>query len=57
MDADESMADYVARVVSLTEGLKDMKQEQQPAMIIAKILSSLPAKYDNDRMITLCLKQ
>lgn len=49
MDEEENMADYIARVTSLAQRLKDMKLEQKEPMIIAKILSSLPAKFDHVR--------
>ncbi|XP_036344154.1 uncharacterized protein LOC118753396 [Rhagoletis pomonella] len=49
MDLDESIVNYVARVVSLAQRLKDMDMEQKQPMVIAKILSSLPSKYDHVR--------
>lgn len=49
MDEEESMADYIARVTSLAQRLKDIKLEQKEPMIITKILSSLPAKFDHVR--------
>lgn len=39
----------IARVTSLAQRLKDMDLEQKEPMIIAKILSSLPAKFDHVR--------
>lgn len=45
MDEEESIADYIARVTSLAQRLKDMDLEQKEPMVIAKILSSLPAKF------------
>uniref|UniRef100_A0ABD2W292 CCHC-type domain-containing protein n=1 Tax=Trichogramma kaykai TaxID=54128 RepID=A0ABD2W292_9HYME len=49
MDSSASMADYVAKIVSLAQRLKDMDMEQKEPVIIAKILSSIPEKYDNVR--------
>ncbi|XP_017482813.1 PREDICTED: myoneurin-like [Rhagoletis zephyria] len=49
MDLDESIVNYVARVVSLAQRLKDMDMEQKQPMVIAKMLSSLPSKYDHVR--------
>lgn len=49
MEAQTKIADHVAHIVSLAQRLKDMNMEQQQPVVIAKILSSLPAKYDNVR--------
>lgn len=48
---EEKMADYVARVVGLAQRLKDMDLEQKDPVIIAKIIGSLPEKYDNIRTV------
>lgn len=44
MDPDEKMADYIAKIVSLAQRLKDMDMEQKEAVVIAKIISSLSEK-------------
>lgn len=49
MDEEESMADYIAKVTSLAQRLKNMYFEQKEPMVISKILSSLPAKFDHVR--------
>lgn len=49
MDPADSMVDHVAKIISLAQRLKDMDMEQKSLVVIAKILSSLPAKYDNVR--------
>lgn len=49
MGEEESIADYVARMTGLAQRLKDMDLEQKDPMVIAKILGSLPARYDNIR--------
>lgn len=49
MDEEEKMADYIARMTGLAQRLKDMDLEQKDPVMIAKILGSLSAKYDNIR--------
>ena len=49
MGDDEKMTDYVARMTSIAARLKDLDLEQKEPMIIAKILDSLPEKYDHVR--------
>lgn len=49
MNEDERMADFVARIMSLAQRLKDMDLKQKEQMIIAKIVGSLPSKFDNVR--------
>lgn len=49
MDTADTMADYIAKIVSLAQRLKDMRMEQKEPVVIAKILASLPEKYDNVR--------
>lgn len=46
---DEKIADYIVKIMSLAQHLKDMDMEQEEAVVIAKIISSLPEKYDNVR--------
>lgn len=49
MSEEESIVDFVATITSLTQRLKDINIEQKEPMVIAKILSSLPSKYDHVR--------
>ncbi|XP_076303597.1 uncharacterized protein LOC143221871 [Lasioglossum baleicum] len=49
MEENEKMADFIARIVSLTQRLKDMDLEQKEPVIIAKILSGLSPQFDNVR--------
>ncbi|KMQ84486.1 copia protein [Lasius niger] len=49
MGEEESIADYIARMTGLAQRLKDMDLEQKDPVVIAKILGSLPARYDNIR--------
>ena len=49
LDPGASMADHIAKIVSLAQRLKNMQMEQNETVVIAKILSSLPEKFDNVR--------
>lgn len=49
MEDDESIVNFIASVTSLAQRLKDMDLEQKEPMVIAKILSSLPTKFDHVR--------
>lgn len=43
------VADYIAEIQSLAQRLSDMNMKQPDAVIIAKIISSLPSRYDGAR--------
>ena len=47
MNENEKVADYIAKIISYTQRLKDIKMEQNSAVVIAKILGSLPQRFDN----------
>lgn len=47
MEDDEKMSDYIAKVTSLAQRLKEMDLEQKQPMIIAKVMGSLPQRYDH----------
>lgn len=49
MSEDEAVVDFVANISSLAQRLKDMQLEQKEPMVIAKILSSLPVRFDHVR--------
>lgn len=49
MSDDEAVVDFIANVTSIAQRLKDLELEQKPQMITAKILSSLPVKFDHVR--------
>ncbi|KAG5318606.1 POLX protein, partial [Pseudoatta argentina] len=49
MGEEEKIADYIANVVSIAQRLKDMDMEQKTQVIIAKVLGSLPVKFDHVR--------
>ena len=48
MDPADKMGDHLAKVVAIAQRLKDMDMEPKDPFI-AKILSSLPERYDNTR--------
>lgn len=48
-NSNSTMVDHVERIVTLARRLKDLQMEQKLALVIAKMLSSLPERYDNIR--------
>ncbi|XP_054000674.1 uncharacterized protein LOC128888073 [Hylaeus anthracinus] len=49
MEDCEKVADFIAKIVSFAQRLKDMEMKQKTPVIITKILTSLPPKFDNVR--------
>ena len=46
MNIAETMADHIAKIVSLAQRLKDLNMEQKEPVVVAKILSSLIRQID-----------